>query len=225
MTIESTNQRNVPDMNANKAKLAFLLLISLLPIVAATFYFRATLENGVATSSKGTLILPVLDLPGLQLRNSDQAFAYRTFEEMTAGIDPDDYEPRPWQLIMLSGATCDQPCLDRLYALRQIHLRLAREAERVQRAVVVVDPMAQALPQVTRDFLMEQQPDLQLLNADPAQLLPLLLPTSGGRDPVAENFIYVSDPVGNIMLYFTPENTADDIFRDIDKLLDQSSLG
>lgn len=212
-------------MNANKAKLAFLLLISLLPIVAATFYFRATLENGVATSSRGSLILPVLDLPALQLRNSLGDPAYRSFEEMTAGVDPDAYEPRPWQLIMLSGADCDQHCLDRLYMLRQVHLRLAREAERVQRAVVVVDETVTELPRVTRDFLLEQQPDLQLLHADPQTLLPQLLPTAGGRDPAAENLIYVADPVGNIMLYFTPQNTADDIFKDIDKLLDQSSLG
>src|SRR5690606_33723097 len=155
---------------------------------------------------RGTLIQPLLDLPTLQLRNADGAPAYRTFEELTAGVDPNTYEPRPWQLIMLTGADCDQPCLDRLYTLRQIHLRLAREAERVQRAVVVVDNASQGLTQVTRDFLLEQQPDLQLLHADPEALLPQLLPAAGGRDPVADHLIYLADPVGNVMLYFTPEN-------------------
>jgi hypothetical protein len=212
-------------MNANKLKLTFLLLISLLPIVAATIYFRASLEGGIGTRSRGTLILPVLDLPALGLRNRQGEPAYLSFEEMTAGVSPDDYKPRPWQLIFITGTSCDQACLDRLYLLRQIHLRLAREADRVQRAVVVVDAEIRELPAVTQAFLLEQQPDLQLLNADPAVLLPQLLPSAGGRDPVSEHFIYVADPVGNIMLYFAPENTAEDIFGDIDKLLDQSSLG
>src|SRR5690606_10926119 len=212
-------------MNANKLKLTFRLLISLLPIVAATFYFRASLEGGIGTRSRGTLILPVLDLPALDLRNAQGQPAYLSFEDMTAGVNPDDYEPRPWQLILLTGANCEQACLARLYLLRQIHLRLGREADRVQRAVVVVDSGSRELPAATQAFLLEQQPDLQLLHASPGQLLPFLTPSAHGRDPVTEHFIYVADPVGNIMLYFVPENTAEDIFGDIDKLLDQSSLG
>lgn len=212
-------------MNANKLKLAFLLLISLLPIVAATLYFRASLQSGTATSSQGTLIQPVLDLPQLALQNVEGESAYATFEAMTAGVSPEDYEPRPWQLLFLTGPECMQSCLDRLYLLRQVHLRLAREADRVQRAVVVVDAAGNSLPGTTTDALLQQQPDLQILQGNPATLLPQLGPSAAGRDPVAEHFIYVADPVGNIMLYFTPENTAEDIYKDVDKLLDQSSLG
>ncbi|HHX81905.1 MAG TPA: hypothetical protein GX696_02850, partial [Pseudomonadaceae bacterium] len=58
-------------MNTNQVKLTFLLLISLVPIVAATLYFRASLESGMATSSQGTLIQPVLNLPELALHRED----------------------------------------------------------------------------------------------------------------------------------------------------------
>ena len=70
-----------------------------------------------------------------------------------------------------------------------------------------------------------QQPDMRIVRGNSATLDAQLAPTAAGRDPVAEHFIYVADPVGNIMLYFTPENSLEDILDDIDKLLDQSSLG
>ena len=212
-------------MNTNQVKLTFLLLISLVPIVAATLYFRASLESGMATSSQGTLIQPVLNLPQRALHREDGEPAYLSFEEMTAGVSPADYTPRPWQLLFLTPAECGQVCLDRVYLLRQIHLRLARTADRVQRAVVVVDAAGTSLPQSTLATLREQQPDLQILQADPVTVLPHLRPSANGRDPVGENFIYVADPVGNIMLYFTPENSAEDIYKDVGKLLDQTSLG
>jgi hypothetical protein len=33
------------------------------------------------------------------------------------------------------------------------------------------------------------------------------------------------DPLGNVMLYFTPGNTPEEILSDLDTLLDSSSLG
>lgn len=213
-------------MNTNQVKLTFLLLISLVPIVAATLYFRASLEGGgTATYSRGTLILPVLNLPELALHNEAGERAYLSFEEMTEGVSPSDYEPRPWQLLLMTSAECDRACMDRAYLLRQVHLRLSSDARRVQRALVVVDAAGTSLPQSTLATLDEQQPDLQILQADPAILLPQIAPLAADRDPVSENFIYVADPVGNIMLYFTPENGAEDIYKDLGKLLDQSSLG
>lgn len=213
-------------MNQKKLLLAFLLLFSLLPISLASWYFRVSSNTSVsATSNKGVLINPLLDLPALGLVDAEGAPAYQTFEEMTQGVSPDDYDPRPWQLLFLSTADCDAACVERLYFLRQMHIRLNRESERVQRVFVQVDAMPTALAPALLDTFAEQQPDLRLIKGDPARLRELLAPSAQGRDPVAEHFIYVADPVGNIMLYFTPENTLEDILDDIDKLLDQSSLG
>lgn len=212
-------------MTAHKLKLTFLLTISLVPIVMATLYFRASLENGVNTRSGGVLIQPLLELSRLDLRNTQGERAYLGFDELVEDVDPREYQPRPWQLLFMSSTDCDQSCIERLYFLRQIHLRLGREADRVQRALVVVDDAHLALPQATLDILANQQQDLRLLRGNPQWLLQELAPSAQGRNPVQEHFIYVADPVGNIMLYFTPENTPEEILKDIDKLLDQSSLG
>jgi len=212
-------------MNAHKLKLTFLLTISLLPIVLATLYFRASMERGVYTSSRGVLIQPLLELSRLNLRDAQGERAYLSFDELVEGVDPKDYQPRPWQLLFLSSVDCDLSCIDRLLFLRQIHLRLGREADRVQRAFILVDDADRALPEAILENFASQQPDMRLLRGNPDWLQQELAPTAQGRNPVHEHFIYVADPVGNIMLYFTPENTPEDILRDVDKLLDQSSLG
>lgn len=213
-------------MDSNKLKLLLLLSGFLVPVLSATWYFRTITDPAsVATSNRGTLIQPVLDLPALQLTDDSGAPAYLSFEEMTAGVAPDDYDPRPWQLLFLSGADCEAACVERLYFLRQMHIRLNRESERVQRVFVLVDGADASLSTELLDTFAAQQPDLRIVRGDPATLRAQLAPTTEGRDPVAEHFIYVADPVGNVMLYFTPENTLDEILKDIDKLLDQSSLG
>lgn len=211
---------------SSKLKLTLLLSGFIVPLVLATWYFRITSTSSVsATSNKGVLISPLLDLPTLTLVDENGAPAYQTFDELTAGVDPDDYDPRPWQLLFLSTADCDAACVERLYFLRQMHIRLNRESDRVQRVFVLVDGADAALSQELLDTFAAQQPDMRIVRGNPDSLRRQLAPSTAGRDPVAEHFIFVADPVGNIMLYFTPENTLEEILDDIDKLLDQSSLG
>jgi hypothetical protein len=213
-------------VNTSKFKLAMLLAGFMVPLVLATWQFMLTDNDSVSsTTNKGILISPLLDLPGLGLVDSDGQPAYQTFEEMIEGVDPDDYDPRPWQLLFLATADCDDACIERLYNLRQMHIRLNRESERVQRVYVLVDaPQAELAARIQEGF-SRAQPDLRQVRGNPATLKALLAPYVNGRDPVAEHYIFVADPVGNIMLYFTPENSLEDILHDIDKLLDRSSLG
>lgn len=211
---------------SSKLKLTLLLSGFLVPLVLASWYFRITSTTSVsATSNKGVLISPLLDLPMLALVDDSGAPAYQTFEELTAGVDPQDYDPRPWQLLFLATADCDAACVERLYFLRQMHIRLGRESDRVQRVYTLVDGTGSSLSQELLDTFAEQQPDMRIVRGNSESLRSQLAPSAQGRDPVAEHFIYVADPVGNIMLYFTPENTLEEILDDIDKLLDQSSLG
>jgi hypothetical protein len=213
-------------VDRNKLKLLLLLSGFLVPIVSASWYFRSIQDGSMlSTSNRGTLIRPMLDLPELQLRDDNGDAAYLSFEEMTEGVAPADYKPRPWQLLFLSSADCDADCAERLYFLRQMHIRLGTESERVQRVFVLVDDATAQLSGELLETFATQQPDLRIVRGDRAQLQQLLAPSAQGRDPVAEHFIYVADPVGNVMLYFTPDNTLDEILKDIDKLLDQSSLG
>jgi cytochrome oxidase Cu insertion factor (SCO1/SenC/PrrC family) len=214
-------------MDTTKLKLSALLLMAALPISLATWYFGvATNQSMLATSNKGRLVLPVLDVTELQLQDPSGAPGYLPFEVIVEGVTPEDYEPRPWQLLYLGSPVCDAVCVDRLYFLRQMHTRLGRESDRVERVYVQVGAGQGELPQATAQLLAEQHPGMKHLNADSALLREKLARTiSEDEDAIADHYIYVVDPVGNIMLYFTPDNTPEQILADLDKLLDQSSLG
>ncbi len=214
-------------MDRNKAKLTFLLLIAILPIGSATWYFsRHEYQGLLATTNKGTLLNPVLDVSTLGLRNGAGEPAYRPFEELVAGVSPDEYEARPWQLLYLGAPECDDRCVERLYFLRQLHVRLGSEFDRVQRVYVQASDAPGPLPTATATLMAEQQPDMKVVYARATELKAKLQGTApAGADPVTQHYIYVVDPLGNVMLYFTPDNTPEDILSDLDTLLDSSSLG
>ena len=214
-------------MDKNKLKLTFLLLIAALPISLATWYFGTRELEGVsATTNMCVLVIPVLDITSLNLRNGAGTPAYAPFEQLVAGVSPTDYEPRPWQLLYLGAPECDDRCAERLYFLRQLHVRLSKEFERVERVYVQVSDAPGPLPEATAALLAAQQPDMKVVYTGEATLRDLLRgAVAPGSDPISMHYIYVVDPVGNVMLYFTPVNTPEDILSDLDKLLDHSSLG
>jgi len=214
-------------MDKNKAKLTFLLLIAVVPIGAATWYFGTQEYQGLmATTNKGTLINPVLDVATLDLRNGAGEPAYQPFDQLVATVSPEDYDPRPWQLLYLGAPECDDTCVERLYFLRQLHVRLGKEFERVQRVYVQASDVPGPLPAGTAALMAEQQPDMKVVYAGATALRAQLQSTvPSGIDPLTRHYIYVVDPLGNVMLYFTPENTPEEILSDLDTLLDSSSLG
>lgn len=211
-------------MDTNKLKLTFLLLVAAVPISLATWVFGIREEQGVSsTTNKGELVIPVIEITRLDLRDEQGQPAYVAFEEFVSDIDPEDYEPRLWQLLYLGAAECDAVCEERLYFLRQMHKRLNAEAKRVERVYVQVEDTLMQLPEATRALL---QNDMKIVYATSDSLHEVLAPSvPANTDPAKLHYIYVVDPLGNVMMYFTPDNTPDEMLDDIDKLLDRSSIG
>ena len=210
-------------MDRNKLKLSLILLMITLPLGLATLVFHYSDSFGsFGSTSAGALVNPVVDITELKLLDADGKPAYLGFDELTANVAPKDYKPRPWQLLYFGGATCDEACQQRLYFLRQLHARLAADTDRVQRAYVLTG--ADAVDAATAAWLQEQQPDLRVIHGDTATVSAALKRTATA-DPLAAHYIYVMDPVGNIMLYFTPDHDAAAILKDLKKLLASSGLG
>jgi hypothetical protein len=214
-------------MDTNKLKLTFLLLVAAVPISLATWVYGVREVQGVdSTTNKGELVIPVIDITRLDLRDVNGAPAYVVFEEHVSNVDPRDYEPKPWQLLYLGEGECEAQCEERLYFLRQMHKRLNAEASRVERVYVHVADTLAPLPELTRALLTEQQGDMKVVYAASAGLREVLAPSVPDNiDPTNLHYIYVVDPLGNVMMYFTPENTPEEMLDDLDNLLDRSSIG
>jgi hypothetical protein len=213
-------------MDKSKLKLTLLLATIALPISLATFSFYFYQGQGVsATTNKGILISPVMDITELVLEDQIGSPLFQSFEVMVEGIDAEDYVPRPWSIIFLGTNYCDDICGDRLFYLRQLHRLLGSDEERVARYYVNAGTTKE-LDTNTQRMFNEAFPDLNMAYSQRDVLLDNLssiIPQQ--TDPVVEHYIFLADPLGNVMMYFTPENTPDEILEDLEKLLDQSSLG
>lgn len=214
-------------MDTSKFKLTFLLLIAVLPVSLATWFFGVREVEGVrSTTNRGELIIPVMDITEFDLRDENNVILFESFEVLVEHIDEDNYDPKPWMLIYLGTETCESICDERLYFLRQMHRRLNAESSRVLRYYVNVNENNKPIDEQTEVMFAEAFPEMKLAQSKKSALLNALARTvPEGLDPVSSHYIYVVDPLGNVMLYFTPENTVEEILKDIDKLLDQSSLG
>lgn len=214
-------------MNWNRIKLIALMTIIFIPIASATWMFLRTEGMEISdTTNNGELISPVLDITELGLVDNDGEQLFQSFEDSVAGIDPGDYDPRPWMLVYLGGEVCAEACHERLYFLRQLHRRLGADSRRVERWYVAVGDGRFRVSEETASHFVEVLPEMKLAASEEEALRENLARThAAGEDPISEHYIYVVDPVGNVMLYFTPEQTPEDILADLEKLLDQSSLG
>lgn len=214
-------------MDRNKLKLTLILVAVILPLSLATISYKLLQSRGgIGTTNNGTLIIPVLDITDFAMQDEQGMPAFQSFEELIAGVDAQDYEPAPWRLIFLGSQSCDQVCGDRLFYLRQLHRLLGSDEDRVARIYVNVGEERRELDQQTREMFSEAFSMMRIVYSDNAVLranLSRVIPQEA--DPVLEHYIFVADPLGNVMLYFTPENTPDEILEDLEKLLDRSSLG
>lgn len=213
-------------MDKSKLKLSLLLAMIALPIGLATFSFYFYQGQGVnATTNNGTLITPVIDITAFTMEDENGSALFQSFEIMVEGIDAEDYVPRPWAMIFLGSNTCDVSCGDRLFYLRQLHRLLGSDEERLARYYVNAGA-SRELDANTQSMFNEAFAGLKLAYSQRDILLSnlaFILPDE--VDPILEHYIFLADPLGNVMMYFTPENTPDDILEDLEKLLDQSSLG
>ena len=111
-----------------------------------------------------------------------------------------------WLAVYLTPQNCDQSCQEATHLLRQINIALGKEAHRVTRLLV----------RQAGSF------DSQLKQDYPA-LVQL-------KSQVSDAFkmgegIYLVDPLGNIMMYYSKDFVGKELLKDLKKLLKNSNIG
>lgn len=210
----------------NKLKLTFLLLITALPVSMATLSFRGAIEEGAVTGTvnKGQLINPPADISVLAMRNIEGQPVFRTFEEEIASLAPGaEYEIKPWLMVYVDGAACEDACKERIYYLQQLHIALGKNIQRVRRYYLNTDmqPFAPELAELFR----EDYPSMGLAYTDKATLQQGLGSAGVNLDLEGQAYVLLVDPVGNVMMYYTQDHTPEEIMTDLETLLRYSSLG
>ncbi|MDJ0926328.1 MAG: hypothetical protein QNJ73_01660 [Gammaproteobacteria bacterium] len=186
---------------SGRLQLMMLALVFFGPVAVALLMYYTGFWIPSGSVENGTLITPVRPVPAGLLAADDPDAALRF-----AGR---------WSLVIAEPGDCDADCRDTLYETRQLRRALGRDMDRVQRIWLVSEGQADGA------FLAEEHPDLQVLGADHAsnsQLAEIIGPRQRGE-------IFLVDPIGNLMMRFSPELDMRAMHTDLKRLLKVSRIG
>ena len=197
------NENTGTTENRNPYTIWFVALSFIAPVVLAyILYFSGAITT---YSNHGEILDPVIDVSQLALKDDSNAPIPR--EAFT----------KKWRLISFVGADCDEACNTRLYDSRQVHKALGKDQDRVERIIVHLQPATTDLSKLIRD----EYPKAVNVYGDEKTISN----TFGSAALINENQIYIMDPIGNVMMRFTQEQSKKDIKSDLQKLLKVSQIG
>jgi hypothetical protein len=186
--------------NRNSSNIQFALVALLFggPLLLATLMYSAGIWRPASTTNHGAILEPKVNLA----ESMPQSQLHSLVSDQ-------------WVMIYSTDSECASECRDALLRLRQSRLMLGNDMNRVSRVLVHGDnpPDREFLQDFHAGLITLSDKALQRLLADkrPAELL------SGG--------IFLIDPLGNLIMYFTPDIDPGDMVDDIKHLLELSRIG
>lgn len=207
-----TGNKSVP--GSGRRKLLLLLLLFAAPVLGAyALYFWAPKDwQPDGRTNEGQLLVPAKTMEALSLHD-------------VAGqpVDQDLFSEK-WTLLLVGPSACDAVCETALYDTRQVRTALGKNTLRVQRVFVATD--RGRVDELQTRFTREH-PDLKLLVAEGAEVYAINRQFSAdGRNPLNNAYdIYLLDPNGNWLMYYTPTVPAKGMLKDLKKLLRLSNIG
>ena len=189
--------------------LVCLFAVFALPPLLSWYAFHYTdLGKQRGTGEHGTLITPPRPLPAWTLVGQDGAATSLHGK---------------WTLVYPLRGKCREACLQNLYRMRQLRLAAGKNADRVQRAVLVVNGDRNAL---AGEQLQDFPGQLVLFPEDmDGDALQSLFGLSSGDRPFAEERLYLVDPLGNLMMSYAGTVDPGGIIKDLARLLKYSRIG
>ena len=123
-----------------------------------------------------------------------------------------------WILLTADSAQCNEACQRKLFTLRQLRLTQGKDMERIERAWLISDDAE--IAKSVADKVADDYRGTWLIRATASELL-TRLPAEG---PLA-GYIYVVDPLGNVVLRYASDAEPRRIIKDLTRLLKTSRIG
>lgn len=192
------------DQTKQKRGRLILILIFLffaLPLIAVLLMHHYNWRPGGA--SHGEMITPVRKLT-VASESADKVPSTELWNDK-------------WSMVLLAS-NCEHACQSHLHDMRQIHVSLAKDLNRVQRVLIT--------NQTDLSTLLNDYPDLKVINQSKDAVDELAKQFDmNGEIALTSNRTYLVDPLGNLVMSFKPETKAVDIRKDLVKLLRFSWAG
>ncbi len=160
------------------------------------------------TVNHGELITPPRPLPQISLPTAGGS---ESSAELFTG---------KWTLIYLGDGACDARCRQALYVTRQVRVALNQDMNRVQRVFLYRGDCCEQ-----PFFSTEHRGLITLdLDADGGRELAELFRSTAGQ-PVESGRVWLTDPLGNLMLSYPANADPKGMIADLERLLRLSRVG
>jgi len=193
----------------NKIIIIVIVLVFIAPSILSWYIFNHTdyLESR-GTSNYGQIITPPIQLENLSL------------------IDPLDTQRMDtlygkWSMIYVAEL-CDDICMQNVYRMRQIHIGMGKHSLRVQKVLFLIDQDLDELSSLLANYKGQQVISTNTIDID---ILLEKFRIKNIKDPSRSQRIYISDPLGNLMMSYPPNINPQGILKDLKKLLRTSRIG
>ncbi len=122
-----------------------------------------------------------------------------------------------WSMVYVA-ANCEATCKDKLHAMRQLHVSLYKEIPRMQRVLITTSNEVVELKQ--------RYPDMLILNRPTSEITAFSEQFNINSEPsIHSDRIYLVDPLGHLMMSYTPTTAPALIRKDITRLMKYSWAG
>lgn len=178
--------------------------IIILPMVIAYIMFYTGWGVPLLKTNKGEFLSPYQVVSELALNNGDSSLidAYREGSQ------------KRWRILLPVTAECNGVCAENLYLTRQVHIRLAQKAYRVERVLVLLGEFSGE----QRDALKKEHPTTMIVQTTEESFSRWLAPTGISAEETLQQY-YLIDQGGFAMMQYNSTHTGQDLLDDIKKLL------
>ena len=186
-----------------RLKLLAVLLVCAAPVIVSYLMYYVFPPSG--RTNFGELIQPQRPVPALTLSQPDGTpYAFKALLGQ-------------WVILHIDAGACEAACQSKLYAMRQQRTMTGKDRDRIDRVWLVNDTTAPDATMLEREYA-----GTLVLRADAAQLQ-TLFPVEPGRS--LRDYLYIIDPLGNLMMRFPADGEPARIRKDIGRLLKASRVG
>ena len=201
-TNTSTRESQRPALNvgarSGRLQALMILLICAAPIVGGTIAFKFW-EAG-PTTNYGELVTPrKLEIVGQGADQRPAALA--------------DHDGK-WRYVIFDAGECDEQCQRKLLYTRQIRLAQGREQGRIERIWLIDDG---SIPNATHASLYA---DAHIVKLPSPSVASAFEPQGSARQ-----YIYLIDPLGNLMMRYSADPDPARMIKDLQRLLKYSRIG
>lgn len=192
----------IPNKKPMSWQVTAILAITILPIILAYVAYFTGIGVPKDTVNEGVLV--------------SSAPNVKTLLETASGDVPGFEANQKWRLLIPISASCDAVCQENLFVTRQVHIRLAQKADRIERYAVNIDADAGA---AYLQSIAAEHPKLKHFTVSNSAWRSWVGGSNIPEDIDAQPIYILVDQVGFAMMFYGAQHDGNQLLKDIKRVL------